>query len=108
MNIVYPGAVAIFIPHRRHSWYLNFKGMEMQAKGPNHYHLLNVNRNSSPLDIKFVPWVPLRFMIREDKVLSNLLPGGLWRCLICRFRMCLQRQQQRLLAWYGDILASFQ
>jgi len=27
-------------------------GMEMQAKGPNHYALLNVNRNSSPLDIK--------------------------------------------------------
>ena len=26
--------------------------MEMQAKGPNHYVLLNVNRNSSPLDIK--------------------------------------------------------
>jgi len=27
-------------------------GVEMQAKGPNHYSLLNVNRNSSPLDIK--------------------------------------------------------
>lgn len=27
-------------------------GMEMQAKGLNHYHLLDVNRNSSPLDIK--------------------------------------------------------
>lgn len=27
-------------------------GMEMQAKGPNHYSLLNVSRNSSPLDIK--------------------------------------------------------
>lgn len=27
-------------------------GMEMQAKGPNHYSLLNVNRGSSPLDIK--------------------------------------------------------
>jgi len=27
-------------------------GIEMQAKGPNHYSLLNVNRNSSPLDIK--------------------------------------------------------
>jgi hypothetical protein len=26
--------------------------MEMQAMGPNHYSLLNVNRNSSPLDIK--------------------------------------------------------
>lgn len=26
--------------------------MEMQAKGPNHYSLLGVNRNSSPLDIK--------------------------------------------------------
>lgn len=26
--------------------------MEMQAKGPNHYSLLNVSRNSSPLDIK--------------------------------------------------------
>lgn len=27
-------------------------GMEMQSKGPNHYSLLNVNRSSSPLDIK--------------------------------------------------------
>lgn len=27
-------------------------GMEMQGKGPNHYLLLGVNRNSSPLDIK--------------------------------------------------------
>lgn len=26
--------------------------MEMQAKGPNHYNFLEVNRNSSPLDIK--------------------------------------------------------
>lgn len=27
-------------------------GMDMQAKGPNHYILLGINRNSSPLDIK--------------------------------------------------------
>ncbi|KAL7538833.1 hypothetical protein ACHAWF_006219 [Thalassiosira exigua] len=30
----------------------SYVGMEMQAKGPNHYSLLGVNRNSSPLDIK--------------------------------------------------------
>ena len=38
----------------------------MQAKGPNHYHLLNVNRNSSPLDIKRA-YKKLSLQLHPDK-----------------------------------------
>ena len=41
-------------------------GMEMQAKGPNHYSLLNVNRNSSPLDIKRA-YKKLSLQLHPDK-----------------------------------------
>lgn len=41
-------------------------GMEMQAKGPNHYTLLNVNRNSSPLDIKRA-YKKLSLQLHPDK-----------------------------------------
>jgi hypothetical protein len=42
------------------------KGMEMQAKGPNHYSLLGVNRNSSPLDIKRA-YKKLSLQLHPDK-----------------------------------------
>ncbi|KAL3788317.1 hypothetical protein ACHAWO_008546 [Cyclotella atomus] len=41
-------------------------GMEMQAKGPNHYSLLGVNRNSSPLDIKRA-YKKLSLQLHPDK-----------------------------------------
>lgn len=41
-------------------------GMEMQAKGPNHYSLLNVSRNSSPLDIKRA-YKKLSLQLHPDK-----------------------------------------
>mmetsp|Transcript_35834 Transcript_35834/g.61107 ORF Transcript_35834/g.61107 Transcript_35834/m.61107 type:complete len:358 (-) Transcript_35834:233-1306(-) len=41
-------------------------GMEFQAKGPNHYTLLNVNRNSSPLDIKRA-YKKLSLQLHPDK-----------------------------------------
>ena len=41
-------------------------GMEMQAKGLNHYSLLNVNRNSSPLDIKRA-YKKLSLQLHPDK-----------------------------------------
>ena len=41
-------------------------GMEMQAKGLNHYTLLNVNRNSSPLDIKRA-YKKLSLQLHPDK-----------------------------------------
>mmetsp|Transcript_9283 Transcript_9283/g.16806 ORF Transcript_9283/g.16806 Transcript_9283/m.16806 type:complete len:357 (+) Transcript_9283:108-1178(+) len=41
-------------------------GMEMQAKGPNNYALLNVNRNSSPLDIKRA-YKKLSLQLHPDK-----------------------------------------
>mmetsp|Transcript_11797 Transcript_11797/g.25494 ORF Transcript_11797/g.25494 Transcript_11797/m.25494 type:complete len:357 (+) Transcript_11797:106-1176(+) len=41
-------------------------GMEMQAKGPNSYALLNVNRNSSPLDIKRA-YKKLSLQLHPDK-----------------------------------------
>jgi len=41
-------------------------GMEMQAKGPNNYSLLNVNRNSSPLDIKRA-YKKLSLQLHPDK-----------------------------------------
>mmetsp|Transcript_28807 Transcript_28807/g.45376 ORF Transcript_28807/g.45376 Transcript_28807/m.45376 type:complete len:357 (-) Transcript_28807:31-1101(-) len=41
-------------------------GMEMQAKGPNHYSLLNVTRNSSPLDIKRA-YKKLSLQLHPDK-----------------------------------------
>ena len=41
-------------------------GMEMQAKGPNHYALLGVNRNSSPLDIKRA-YKKLSLQLHPDK-----------------------------------------
>ena len=40
--------------------------MEMQAKGPNHYALLGVNRNSSPLDIKRA-YKKLSLQLHPDK-----------------------------------------
>mmetsp|Transcript_3711 Transcript_3711/g.7186 ORF Transcript_3711/g.7186 Transcript_3711/m.7186 type:complete len:297 (-) Transcript_3711:919-1809(-) len=40
--------------------------MEMQAKGPNNYALLNVNRNSSPLDIKRA-YKKLSLQLHPDK-----------------------------------------
>jgi hypothetical protein len=40
--------------------------MEMQAKGPNHYSLLGVNRNSSPLDIKRA-YKKLSLQLHPDK-----------------------------------------
>ena len=42
------------------------KGMEMQAKGPNHYYLLGVSRNSSPLDIKRA-YKKLSLQLHPDK-----------------------------------------
>lgn len=41
-------------------------GMEMQAKGPNHYSLLGVNRNSSPLDVKRA-YKKLSLQLHPDK-----------------------------------------
>lgn len=41
-------------------------GMEMQAKGPNHYSLLGVSRNSSPLDIKRA-YKKLSLQLHPDK-----------------------------------------
>mmetsp|Transcript_24198 Transcript_24198/g.52188 ORF Transcript_24198/g.52188 Transcript_24198/m.52188 type:complete len:353 (-) Transcript_24198:68-1126(-) len=41
-------------------------GMEMQAKGLNNYYLLNVNRNSSPLDIKRA-YKKLSLQLHPDK-----------------------------------------
>lgn len=41
-------------------------GMEMQAMGPNHYALLNVNRNSNPLEIKRA-YKKLSLQLHPDK-----------------------------------------
>ena len=49
--IFYPICLSFYI-HMFTIHHFSHSGMEMQAKGPNHYSLLGVNRNSSPLDIK--------------------------------------------------------